>query len=462
MGEAAALIHGAQLVTASETVRADVLIRGERIAAIGRDLAAGDAPVVDAGGLHLLPGGIDVHTHLDMPLDEIASSDDFETGQVAAAFGGTTSHIDFAIQPRGASLRQTLDLWHVRAAGKACIDYGFHMTVTDPTPAVLDEIPRLADWGVTSVKVLMAYRGRLMVEDADIFRIMRRAGPAGLLTMVHCEHGDAIDVLVEEARAAGHLAPRFHALTRPAELEGEATGRAIALAAVAGAPLYVVHLTCAPALAQVRAARARGLPVWAETCVQYLFFTADDLDRPDGGGTTFVCSPPLRTEADQAALWAGLRDGALSVVSTDHCPFLLAQKLRGRDDFTKIPNGLPVIEDRLTTLHDTGVRGGRLSLNRFVEVTATGPARLFGLFPQKGTIAVGADADLVLWDLGAARVLSAGTHHMRVDYSLFEGRTVRGVPVAVWVRGQRVVDGGRFTGRPGAGRYVARARFTAP
>ncbi|MDR7418568.1 MAG: dihydropyrimidinase [Armatimonadota bacterium] len=456
-----ALIRGATVVTASETYRADVLIAGERIAAIGADLARDGARVVDAGGLHLLPGGIDVHTHLDMPLGDIAASDDFESGQVAAAFGGTTSHLDFVIQPRGASLHEALDQWHARARDKACIDYGFHMTITDPRPEVLDEVAHLPARGVPTVKVLMAYRGRVMVEDADILRIMRRAAAAGMLTMVHCEHGDAIDVLIGDALAAGRRAPRDHGLTRPAVLEAEATGRAIALAEVAGAPLYVVHVTCAGAVAQIRAARARGLPVWGETCPQYLCFTADDLDRPGFEGAKYVCSPPLRTVADQQALWRALRDGALAVVSTDHCPFHFAtQKRLGMNDFTKIPNGLPVIEHRLQVLHHLGVCQGRVSLNRLVEIGATNPARLFGLYPRKGTITVGADADLALWDLGTARTISAHTHHMRVDYSLFEGMTMRGAPVAVWSRGEQIVDGAQFVGARGRGRYLPRAQFS--
>ncbi len=455
------VIRGATLVTASDTYRADILIDGERVAAIGRDLPAEAARVVDAPGLHVLPGGIDVHTHLDMPLGETTSSDDFESGHIAAAFGGTTSHLDFVIQPRGATLWEALESWQARARGKASIDFGFHMTITDPMPRVLDEIGLLPQWGVTTVKALMAYRGRVMVDDADLLRIMRRAAPAGILTMVHCEHGDAIDVLIQEALAAGRRAPREHALTRPAVLEGEATGRAIALATVAGAPLYVVHVTCELAAAQIRAARAAGLPVWGETCVQYLCFTADELDRPGFEGAKFVCSPPLRTVADQEALWRALADGTLAVVSTDHCPFNFeTQKRLGRDDFTKIPNGLPVIEHRLQALHDRGVCAGRVSLNRFVELCATGPARLFGLYPRKGTIAVGADADLVLWDLGAERTISARTHHMRVDYSLFEGTTLRGAPVGVWVRGQQIIDGAEFVGVPGRGQYLPRLPFS--
>ncbi len=459
------LFRNGTVVTAERTFPADVLVDGERIAAIAPGLSADGAEVVDASGLYLLPGGIDVHTHLDMPLEvagrEIATADDFCSGQVAAAFGGTTAHIDFVIQPKGASLRQALDLWQAKAAGRAVIDYGFHMTIADPTPQVLQEIALLPQWGVTSVKVLLAYKGRLQVDDATLFLVLRQAGRNGLLTMVHCENGDVIDLLVKEAVAAGNLAPRFHSMTRPPELEGEATGRALALAAVADAPVYVVHLTCAAALEQVRAARARGQRAWAETCIQYLFFTAEDLDRPDFEGAKFVCSPPFRSRADQEALWAGLDDGTLAVVSTDHAPFNFAtQKVLGRDDFTRIPNGVPAIEDRLLMLYHAGVGGGRISLNRFVELTATNPARLFGLYPRKGTLAVGADADIVLWDPKRERTLSARTHHMRVDYNLFEGAVVRGAPAGVWLRGRRVVDGDRFLGEPGSGRYLLRARFS--
>ncbi len=453
--------HGT-IVTASETYQADVLVDGERIASIGRDLPADGAKVVDARGQYLLPGGIDVHTHLDMPFGGTVSSDDFHTGHVAAAFGGTTTHIDFVIQPKGASLRQALDVWHAKAMGKACIDYGFHVAITDSTPAVLAEIPRLPDWGVTSVKLFMAYKGALQVDDATLFQVLQATGPAGILLMVHAENGDAIDILIKEAVAAGNLAPKHHALTRPAELEGEATGRAIALAAVAGAPLYVVHLTCDLALQQVRAAQARGTKVWAETCVQYFFFTAEDLARPGFEGAKFVCSPPFRTPRDHEALWGGVRDGSLAVVSTDHCPFNFeTQKTLGRDNFARIPNGIPAIEDRLVVLHQAGVRGGRVSLNRFVELTATNPAKLFGLYPRKGSLTVGADADIVLFDPNRERTLSARTHHMRVDYNLFEGMTVRGAPAAVWVRGRQVIDGDRFTGALGAGQFLHRERFVS-
>ena len=451
--------HGT-IVTASETYPADLLVDGEQIAAIGRDLPATGAAVVDARGRYLLPGGIDVHTHLDMPFGGTTSADDFQTGHVAAAFGGTTAHVDFVIQSKGASLRQALDLWQAKAAGKACIDYGFHIAITDLTPAVLAEIPRLPDWGVTSVKLFMAYKGALQVDDATLFAVFQQTGPAGILAMVHAENGDAIDLLIQQAVAAGNLAPKFHALTRPPELEGEATGRAIALAVVAGAPLYVVHLTCDLALQQVKAAQARRARVWAETCTQYFFFTADDLARPGFEGAKYVCSPPFRTPRDHEALWGGVRDGSLSVVSTDHCPFNYeAQKTLGRDSFANIPNGVPGIEDRLMVLHQAGVRGGRISLNRFVELTATNPAKLFGLYPRKGSLVVGADADIVLFDPDRERTLSAKTHHMRIDYSLFEGTTVRGVPSGVWVRGRQVVDGDRFAGTPGTGQYVRRNRF---
>ncbi len=454
------LFTNGTVVTASDTYQADVLVSGEKITAVGRDLPRNDARVVDAAGRYLLPGGIDVHTHLEMPFGGTTSSDDFYTGHVAAAFGGTTTHVDFVIQPKGRSLRDALDIWHAKAKGKAVIDYGFHLAITDPTPAVLDEIARLPDWGVTSAKVFMAYKGALQVDDTTLFEVLRRTGPARILLMVHAENGDAIDVLIRDAVATGNLAPKYHALTRPPELEAEATGRAIALAAVAGAPLYVVHLTCDMALQQVRAAQARGNRVWAETCIQYFFFTADDLARPGFDGAKYVCSPPFRTPRDHEALWGAVRDGSVAVVSTDHCPFNFeTQKSLGRDNFAKIPNGVPPIEERIKVLHEAGVRGRRISLNRLVELTATNPAKLFGLYPRKGTIAAGADADIVLFDPDAEQTISAKTHHMRVDYNLFEGMRVRGAPEAVWVRGRQVTDGSRFVGEQGSGQYVHRSRF---
>jgi dihydropyrimidinase len=343
------LIQGGTVVTASDTYQADVLIEDERIATIGHGLS-GDT-TIDAGGKYVIPGGIDVHTHLDMPFGGTVSSDDFFTGHQAAAFGGTTMHIDFVIQPKGATLREALDIWRAKAEGKAAIDYGFHIAITDLPDSILEEIPQCVEWGVTSLKLFMAYKGALQVDDTTLFRAMQQAAKHGLLIMVHAENGDAIDVLIKEAVEAGNLEPKYHALTRPPELEAEATNRAIRLAEVAGAPLYVVHLTNAGALEAVRLARARGRSsqIFAETCVQYFFFTKDDLARPNFEGAKWVCSPPYREKSDQVALWQGVADNSLQVISTDHCPFWFeggkdgrpGGKELGRDDFSKIPNGCP-------------------------------------------------------------------------------------------------------------------------
>lgn len=452
------IIQNGTVVTAAESYQADVLIDGERIVAVGRNLPAGDARVLDAAGKYVLPGGIDVHTHLDMPLGDIASVDDFTTGQMAAAFGGTTSHIDFANQVKGDSLAETLDVWHEKARARAVIDYGFHICISDPTEAVLDEIAEMPARGVTTVKVLMAYKGRLQVDDTALFRVLGRARDAGMLTMVHAENGDAIEVLIQEAIESGNRAPKYHALTRPPQLEGEATGRAIAMAEVLDAPLYIVHLTCEDSLVRVQEARRRGSRVWAETCTQYLFCTAADLDRGGFEGAKYVCSPPFRQPKDQAVLWAALRDGDLSVVSTDHCAFNFAtQKTLGKNDFSKIPNGCPGIEDRMMVLHEGGVNGDRFALERFVALTATNPARLFGLAGRKGSIAPGYDADLAIWDMDRERVITAQTSHSAVDYNLYDGMTVHGVPETVLVRGRVVVDGNRFLGEPGYGEYLPRA-----
>jgi dihydropyrimidinase len=451
------LIKGGIVVTAEWTDAADVLIEGETIAAIGAELQAPEAEVVDATGRFLLPGGIDVHTHLDMPLGDITSSDDFYTGHVAAACGGTTTHIDFANQSKGSSLGAALDQWHARARDKACIDYGFHITVTDVNDAVLDEIAGLPGRGVSSIKMLMAYKGRIMVSDEELFLAMQRARDAGMLTMVHCENGDVIDILVREALAEGQSLPKYHALTRPPQLEGEATGRAIAMAEILDAPLYVVHVTCEDALTRVREARARGSRVTAETCVQYLFFTADNLDTDSFEGAKWVCSPPFRQRKDHEALWKALENDVLSVVSTDHCPFYYeTQKVLGREDFSKIPSGCPGIEDRLLVLHDAGVNGGRFDLQRFVDLTATTPARVFGLEGRKGAIAPGCDADIAIWNMDLERTMSVKTSHSAVDYNLYEGMRVRGAPEQVYLRGRLLVDGEHFLGEPGTGRYLHR------
>jgi dihydropyrimidinase len=460
------VIKGGTVVTAGDSFQGDVLIDGEQIVAIGRELH-GDR-TIDAGGMYVIPGGIDVHTHLDMPFGGTVSSDDFFTGHQGAAFGGTTMHIDFAIQPKGATLRETLDMWHAKAEGKAAIDYGFHVAITDLPDSVMAEIPRCVEYGVTSLKLFMAYKGALQVDDTTLFRAMQQAAANDLLIMVHAENGDAIDILVREAVAAGNLAPKYHALTRPPELEAEATYRAIRLAEVAGAPLYVVHLTNEGALEAVRQARARGsMNIHAETCVQYFFFTKDDLARPGFEGAKWVCSPPYRETSDQEALWRGVADNSLQVISTDHCPFWFeggkdgrpAGKELGRDNFAKIPNGCPGIEDRMLVLYTHGVRGGRFSLNRWVELCCTNPAKLFGCYPQKGVIAPGSDADIVIWDPEKTHTIRAATQHQRTDYNLYEGMEVTGVPVVVMSRGRVLVENGEWKGEAGAGRFVHRRPF---
>lgn len=463
------LIAGGTVVTASDTYQADVLIEGEKIAGVGHGFTA-DA-TIDAGGKYVIPGGIDVHTHLDMPFGGTVSSDDFFTGHRAAAFGGTTTHIDFAIQPKGATLRETLEMWQAKANGKAAVDYGFHLAITDLPDRVMDEIAHCPEWGITSLKLFMAYKGALMIDDATLFRAMEQAAAHGLLIMVHAENGDAIDILVKQALAAGHTEPKYHALTRPPELEAEATNRAIRLAEVAGAPLYVVHVTNAGAVEAIRLARARGkAPIYGETCVQYFFFTKDDLARPGFEGAKWVCSPPFREKSDQEALWRAVGVNDLQVISTDHCDFWYeggtdgrpAGKELGRGDFSKIPNGVPGIEDRMMVLYTQGVRAGRLSLNRWVELCCTNPAKLFGLYPQKGVIAPGSDADLVVWDPAATHTISAKTHHQRTDYNLYEGMRVTGTPVVVLSRGHVLVRDGEWKGEAGAGRFLRRQRFEKP
>lgn len=452
------MIKNGRILTASDDYSGDILIDGEKIALIGQhldpDLAA---QVVDAGGKYVMPGGIDVHTHLDLPFGGTVASDDFTTGHRAAAFGGTTSHVDFAIQYKGESLRQAIHNWHERANGKAVLDYGFHVAITDLTDAVLEEIGELPEMGVTSIKLFLAYKGIMQISDEVFFKSLLKARDHGILTMVHAENGDVIDVLVKKAIAEGHTEPVWHVLTRPPEVEAEATARAVRMAEVADAPLYVVHLTQRDALAAVAAARAQGRRIYAETCIQYFFFTKDDLAREGFEGAKWVCSPPFREIADQEALWRGARTGDLSAVSTDHCPFnFVGQKDLGRERFDKIPNGIPAIEDRVRMLWDAGVKGGRISPTRFVELVSTNPAKLMGLYPRKGTIAVGSDADIVIWDGEARQTVSAATHHMNVDYNLWEGREVQGRAEKVFVRGHLVVDGDEWHGHAGSGTFVHR------
>ncbi|HJZ84240.1 MAG TPA: dihydropyrimidinase [Polyangia bacterium] len=453
------LISGGTIVTASDTYKADLLVEDGKVSMIAGRIPVEADQRIDATGKYVLPGGIDAHTHLDMPFGGTVSSDDFETGTIAAAYGGTTTLVDFAIQQKGETLRKGLDTWHAKAEGKAAIDYGFHMIVTDLPPSVEEEMGALVREGVTSFKLFMAYPGVLLLDDASIFRAMLRAGELGALICMHAEAGLPIDVLVKRAQARGERAPRYHALTRPARAEAEGTNRALALAEMAGVPVYIVHLSAAEALERVMEARDRGLPAYAETCPQYLFCSQDDLAREGFEGAKYVCTPPLRPQSHHDHLWRGLKLNDLQVVSTDHCPFCVkGQKDLGRDDFAKIPNGMPGIETRLYLLWE-GVRDRRISMNRFVEITATAPAKLFGLYPKKGTIAVGTDADLVVWDSNHEHVLSQKTLHMRVDYSPYEGRKVVGAPAAVLSRGELIVQGGKFLGRPGRGRFLKRGTF---
>lgn len=454
------LIQNGTVVTAEKTFAADLLIDGETICEVGAGIAPEAAhTVLDATGMLVMPGGIDAHTHLDMPFGGTMSSDDFESGTRAAAIGGTTTLVDFAIQARGTKMRDALDTWWKKAEGKACIDYGFHMIVTDLGGAGLEDMDDLVREGVASFKLFMAYPGVLMVDDATIFRALRQTTKNGALVCMHAENGSAIDVIVQQALAEGKTAPIYHALTRPTKAEAEAVHRAIALAEMAGAPVYIVHLSSEDALNQVREARDRGLPAFAETCPQYLLLSIEDNMR----GTSFedakyVFTPPLREKKNQPKLWDGLKHDHLQVVSTDHCPFCFAdQKQLGVDDFTKIPNGGPGVENRLQLIYHHGVGAGKLSLNRFVEIVATAPARIFGMYPKKGTLEPGSDADIVIWDTNAEHIISAKTHNMRVDYSMFEGFRVKGNARQVFSRGELIVENGKFLGKPGRGKYLRRA-----
>jgi dihydropyrimidinase len=470
------LISGGTVVTAEGTLNADVLVVGEKIAAVlARDpatdtatyaaaTAATDATstaasadvVIDAGGKYVIPGGIDAHTHMEMPFGGTFSVDTFETGTRAAAHGGTTTIIDFAVQAKGTSLLSTLDKWHEKADGNCAVDYGFHMIVSDVNDSSLKEMESCIGAGVTSFKMFMAYPGVFYATDGEILLGMQQASRTGATIMMHAENGIAIDQLVAQAVAAGRTAPVNHGLTRPPELEGEATSRAITLAKVADCPLYIVHLSAAQALEAVAEARDAGQNVFAETCPQYLYLTLDDLARPGFEGAKFVASPPLRTADHAAALWRGLRTNDLAVVSTDHCPFCFKeQKELGRADFSKIPNGIPGVEHRMDLLHQ-GVVSGQITLPRWVETCSTTPARMFGLYPRKGTIAAGADADIVVYDPAARQTLSAATHHMNVDYSAYEGMEITGKVAVAISRGQVVVADGEFRGPAGHGRFLSR------
>src|SRR5450755_1993077 len=456
------IIKNGTVVTATDTYIADVAIANGKVFAVGTDLPVENATkILDASNKLVLPGGIDVHTHLDMPFGGTTSADDFETGTRAAAFGGTTTLIDFAIQYKGQQLRQAFDTWMSKAASKAVCDYAFHCIVTDVSGGQLSEMNDLVHEGVTSFKLFMAYPGVFMLDDGSIFKALQNTAAAGAMVCMHAENGGAIDVIVQQALAEGKRAPKYHALTRPTTAEAEAVGRAIALAEMAGAPLYIVHLSCEDALAKIREARDRGLPVYAETCPQYLYLSLENMDAPGFEGAKYVFTPPLREKWHQEKLWNGLKHDHLQVVSTDHCPFCFKeQKELGRDDFTKIPNGGPGIEHRLSLVYTGGVHGGRFSPNRFVQLVSTAPAKLFGLFPRKGTIAVGSDADLVVFDPNEEQLISAATHHMRVDYSMFEGIHVKGVSKTVLSRGRTIVENGKFVGKAGSGEFIRRQGYS--
>jgi dihydropyrimidinase len=457
------LIHGGTVLSATGSYPADVLVEGETVAAIAapdgalaaawRDLAD---TKIDATGKYVLPGGIDVHTHMELPFGGTFASDTFETGTRAAAWGGTTSIVDFAVQSKGGSLLAGIEAWHAKADGNCAIDYGFHAIVSDVNDKTLAEMDSAVDAGVTSFKMFMAYPGVFYSTDGDIFLAMQRAKENGAVIMMHAENGIAIDRLVAQALAEGHGDPVYHGLTRPPELEGEATSRAIQLAKVTGAPLYIVHLTASQALDAVAEARNTGQNVFAETCPQYLYLALDDLAKPGFEGAKYVASPPLRPREHADALWKGLRTNDLAVVSTDHCPFCFKdQKELGRGDFSKIPNGIPGVEHRMDLVFQ-GVAAGHITLERWVELTSTSPARMFGLYGRKGVIAPGADADIVVYDPNARQTISVETHHMNVDYSAYEGMELTGKVDTVLSRGAVLIRDGAFHGQPGHGKFLAR------
>jgi dihydropyrimidinase len=458
------IIKNADIVTASDRYRADVRVEGEKVVAIGEDIAAqpGDE-IVEGGDQLLIPGGIDPHVHMALPFMGTVSIDDAESGTIAGIMGGTTGLIDFVIPYKGESLLETLAVWNAKFEGKAAHDWTYHMAISDWNEEIAREIPIVVhDHGITSFKIFMAYKGVLQVDDQQIVHILEAAREHGVTVTVHAVNGDIVKLLSDRFAESGRTGPPFHALGQPARAEGEAAGRVIDLAAITGATVYIVHTTCDDAVEQIAAARARGESVWGETCPQYLLLDDSYYDLPDFEGAKYVLSPPLRKREDQKALWNALRTDAISVVGTDHCAFMFkGQKDMGREDFRRIPNGFMGIEERLTLLYTHGVRTGRIDVNRWVQLTSANAARIFGLWPRKGTIAVGADADLVLWDPEAHRTISARTHHSRCDYNVYEGFETVGAPTRVWVRGELAAADGEFTGAAGRGRFVPRGRAAA-
>jgi len=461
------LIKGGTLVTASESFEADLLVEGEKIERVGPNLPVEADSVVDAAKKLILPGGVDPHTHFGLPMFGTVSSDDHYTGHKAAAFGGTTTVMDFVVlEPQGFSY--SVDQWMKKAA-KAAIDYSFHMNLTRFDEKIRTDIPALRELGITTLKVFTAYNGRLRIDDGSIFRALRIARENGMLVMAHCENGDVIDVLVEEALAASHLTPEWHALTRPGWGAVESALRVAGMAGAAEAPVYIVHMNTAGEVDMLRYARERGVKVMGETCPQYLFFTIEHLRRPDGA--KWVCSPPMRTADDNARLWEGLSDGSLQTVGTDHCPFFfdgsrpisyegrdvaIPGKELGKYDFTRIPNGLPGVQDRMPILWSGGVRAGKISANQFVAYMCTNPAKIFGLYPRKGALLPGSDADIVIWDPERRVRYGVAMSHQRTDYNLYEGWELVGYPEKVFLRGELTVDGDEWLGRSGQGRFLKR------
>lgn len=464
------LIKNGRIITASDDYFADVFVEDEAVKLIGDKLKVQADRVVDAIGQYVIPGGIDCHTHMELNVGAATSSDDFETGTVAAAHGGTTTIIDFATQARGQPMRAALDEWLARAEPKAVIDYGMHMIVSDLPDRWLPDMDALVHEGVTSFKFFTAYPDRLMLDDATIFKAMQRTGENGGFVCLHAENGSVIDYLVQKLLAEGKTAPNYHLLSRPPETEGEATHRVIALAEMAHVPVYIVHVSSHLAMEEIRAARDRGLPVFGETCPQYLYLAYEDYADGSFEGAKYICSPPIREQANQEPLWQALAANDLQTVATDHCPFCMRegykglpkQKELGIGNFSKIPNGVPGVENRMHLVYQGGVVERGWSMNRFVEVTSTTAAKLFGLFPRKGTIAVGSDADIVLWDPNRKYTISAKTHFMRVDYNPYEGLTVDGSPSLVMSRGSVIFEGDQFLASPGQGEYLRRGTYMLP
>ncbi|WP_243387866.1 dihydropyrimidinase [Bacillus kexueae] len=455
------IIKNGTVVTASDTFSADICIENGVVSMIGHELHDPQAEIIDASGCYIFPGGIDPHTHLDMPFGGTVTKDDFETGTIAAAFGGTTTIIDFCLTNKGEPLQSAIDTWHKKSKDKAVIDYSFHLMIGEINDDVLTELKEVINKeGITSFKVFMAYKNVFQADDGTLYRTLLAAKDLGALVMVHAENGDVIDYLTKQALKEGKTDPIYHALTRPPEVEGEATGRACQLTELADSQLYVVHVSCKEAVEQISKARDKGLNIWGETCPQYLVLDKTYLEKPNFEGAKYVWSPPLRDKEHQEVLWNALKNGQLQTLGSDQCSFdFKGQKELGRGDFTKIPNGGPTIEDRISILFSEGVQKGRITLNQFVDITSTRIAKLFGLFPKKGTIAVGTDADIVIFDPKKERVLSANTHHMAVDYNAFEGMKIKGEPITVLSRGEYVIKNKTFVGKPGRGQYIKRAKY---